>query len=326
MEVTDALRVPLDPAHVREALGDLALLRASLDNCESFARLPGGEYALTMIVPLGALRARYEIRAHTAGRTRQAAHPEGEADAASPAGASSPPPPTTTPARSASRRAAKASGRCAGRSRSRSIRTRTANRRGSNTPSGRRFQVRSRACRRGRSKTRCAKWPTSSSPNSAKWCVRSTACRRFARSRKPASRRHVFLRPSTMSAAFSRRAVSIRRASFARLPPMPRAACCITGCRGTGSGRHDRDHSDDPHPLGLPGWAWATMLVCVALFAFFAQRVGYSRRLPSARPLEAPADMATSNARRLREWVPSTAIPKEPDHAPPRAARDRCTE
>ena len=84
MEVTDALRVPLDPVHVREALGDLALLRASLDNCESFAKLPGGEYALTMIVPLGALRARYEIRAHGAGVTRQSAHADGEADAPAP--------------------------------------------------------------------------------------------------------------------------------------------------------------------------------------------------------------------------------------------------
>ena len=78
MEVTDALCVPLDPAHVREALSDLALLRASLDNCESFTRTPGGEYVLTLIVPLAALRARYEIRAHAAGRTRQAGHAESE--------------------------------------------------------------------------------------------------------------------------------------------------------------------------------------------------------------------------------------------------------
>src|SRR5580698_1843128 len=66
MEVTDALRVPLEPAQVRMALGDLALLRASLDNCETFVRLAGGEYALTLVVPLGALRARYAVRAHLA--------------------------------------------------------------------------------------------------------------------------------------------------------------------------------------------------------------------------------------------------------------------
>lgn len=56
MEVTEALRVPLEPAHVEDALGDLALLRASLDNCESFTRTPAGEYALTLFVPLGAAR------------------------------------------------------------------------------------------------------------------------------------------------------------------------------------------------------------------------------------------------------------------------------
>ncbi len=45
---------------------DLALLRASLDNCESFSRLAGGEYALSLTVPLGPLRAHYEVRAHVA--------------------------------------------------------------------------------------------------------------------------------------------------------------------------------------------------------------------------------------------------------------------
>ncbi|CAG4890510.1 CoxG family protein [Paraburkholderia saeva] len=64
MELNDALRIPLAPSDVWEALQDLALLRASLDNCESFARLPGGEYALTMTVPLGPLRAHYDVRAH----------------------------------------------------------------------------------------------------------------------------------------------------------------------------------------------------------------------------------------------------------------------
>ncbi|MGH8781043.1 CoxG family protein [Paraburkholderia sp.] len=67
MELNDALRIPLALADVRDALQDLALLRASLDNCESFERLAHGEYALTLTVPLGPLRARYAVRAHVAG-------------------------------------------------------------------------------------------------------------------------------------------------------------------------------------------------------------------------------------------------------------------
>ncbi|MBP0592475.1 carbon monoxide dehydrogenase [Paraburkholderia sp. LEh10] len=66
MELNDALRVPLAPSEVWDALQDLALLRASLDNCESLRRLPGGEYSLTMTVPLGPLRAHYQVRAHVA--------------------------------------------------------------------------------------------------------------------------------------------------------------------------------------------------------------------------------------------------------------------
>jgi carbon monoxide dehydrogenase subunit G len=68
MELNDALRIPLAPSEVWDALQDLALLRASLDNCESFTRLAHGEYALIMTVPLGPLRARYEARAHVAGQ------------------------------------------------------------------------------------------------------------------------------------------------------------------------------------------------------------------------------------------------------------------
>jgi carbon monoxide dehydrogenase subunit G len=68
MELNNALRIPLAPSDVWDALQDLTLLRASLDNCESFARLSHGEYALTMTVPLGPLRARYEARAHVAGQ------------------------------------------------------------------------------------------------------------------------------------------------------------------------------------------------------------------------------------------------------------------
>ncbi len=66
MELTDALRVPLAPSAVCDALQDIALLRASLENCETLSKLPTGEYALTLTVPLGPLRARYEVRAHLA--------------------------------------------------------------------------------------------------------------------------------------------------------------------------------------------------------------------------------------------------------------------
>ncbi len=68
MELNDALRIPLAPSAVWDALRDLALLRASLDNCESLDRLAHGEYELITTVPLGPLRARYEARAHVAGR------------------------------------------------------------------------------------------------------------------------------------------------------------------------------------------------------------------------------------------------------------------
>jgi carbon monoxide dehydrogenase subunit G len=68
MELADAVRIPLAPSVVWDALQDLALLRASLENCESFVRMAHGEFALTMTVPLGPLRARYETRAHVAGQ------------------------------------------------------------------------------------------------------------------------------------------------------------------------------------------------------------------------------------------------------------------
>ena len=273
MEVTDALRVPLDPAHVREALGDLALLRASLDNCESFARLPGGEYALTMIVPLGALRARYEIRAHTAGRTRQAAHAEGEPDAASPAGASSP----SSADNYARTLSFKARGEGVGSLRGQIAVALNPDATSESTwveytvwatVSGPLAGLPSRQI-----ENCCAKWPTISSPSSAKSCVRSTACRRFGRSRKPVRGVMYFCGRARCRRHF-RGARAIRRASFARLAADAASGVLHHRLPGHGLGRHDRDHSDDPHPLGLPGWAWATMLVCIALFAFFAQRVG----------------------------------------------------
>jgi uncharacterized protein len=66
MELTDAVRIPLPPSAVREALCDGAILRASLDNCESHTRLPSGEHVLVMTVPVGPLRGRYDIRVHAA--------------------------------------------------------------------------------------------------------------------------------------------------------------------------------------------------------------------------------------------------------------------
>ena len=66
MELNDTLRIPLAPPVVREAFEDLALLRASFDHCESFVKLAHGEFALTITVPLGPLRARYDVRAHAA--------------------------------------------------------------------------------------------------------------------------------------------------------------------------------------------------------------------------------------------------------------------
>lgn len=64
MELTDALHIPLAPAEVWAALGDGPLVRASFEHCESLARLPSGEFALTLTVPVGPLRARYDVRAH----------------------------------------------------------------------------------------------------------------------------------------------------------------------------------------------------------------------------------------------------------------------
>ncbi|EAY63838.1 hypothetical protein BCPG_02139, partial [Burkholderia cenocepacia PC184] len=81
MELNDTLRVPLAPTVVRDALEDLALLRASFDHCESFVKLAHGEFALTITVPLGPLRARYDVRAHAAaeqGRRRRSAAPRAQ--------------------------------------------------------------------------------------------------------------------------------------------------------------------------------------------------------------------------------------------------------
>ena len=260
MEVTDAFRVPLDPAHVREALGDLALVRASLDNCESFARTPGGEYALTLIVPLGALRARYEIRAHAAGRTRQASHEEGgDADSAD--------------AAYARILSFKARGEGVG-----SLRGQMAvalNPDDDGDATWIEYTV----------------WATVSGPlaglpsRQIENALREVADDFFAEfcevvrakhglpslraTGESAARRHVFLRPGGMSAAFSRRPGAMRGSADA-----PGSGVLRHRLHTHGFVHHERDHSHDPHPLGLPVWAWAAMLVCVALFAYFAQHIG----------------------------------------------------
>lgn len=63
MELTDALHISLRPAGVAQALCDSTLVRASLENCDSFTKLASGEYTLTLTVPVGPLRARYDVRA-----------------------------------------------------------------------------------------------------------------------------------------------------------------------------------------------------------------------------------------------------------------------
>jgi carbon monoxide dehydrogenase subunit G len=261
MEVTDAFRVPLDPAHVREALGDLALFRASLDNCESFTRTPGGEYALTLIVPLGALRARYDIRAHAAGQTRQAAHAEGEN--------------TESPdVRYARTLSFKARGEGVGSLRGQIAVALNPDEEGESTW------------------IEYTVWATVSGPLAglpsrqienalregaddffAEFCEVVRAKHGLPSLRaagESAARRHVFLRPGSMSAAFSRRQGATRGlAADAHASGVLRHRL-----HGHGFVHRDRDHSHDPHPLGLPGWAWATMLVCIALFAYFAQHIG----------------------------------------------------
>lgn len=66
MELNDTLCVALAPAVVRDALEDVALLRASVDHCESFVKRARDEFALTITVPHGTLRGRYEVRVHVA--------------------------------------------------------------------------------------------------------------------------------------------------------------------------------------------------------------------------------------------------------------------
>ncbi|WP_244814305.1 CoxG family protein [Caballeronia sp. Lep1P3] len=260
MEVTEALRVPLEPAHVQSALGDLALLRASLDHCESFTRTPSGEHALTLVVPLGALRARYEVRAHPAGRTRQGAEDGAPGHASDAAYA----------------------------------RTLSFKARGEGVGSLRgQIAVALNADDGGHATwIEYTVWATVSGPLAglpprqienalregaddffAEFCevVRAKHGLPSMRERRDA-RRHLFLRPGAMSAAFSRRPASTARAVHGS--PGDAAASGVLRHR---LGAHpfaqqQRDQRQEPHPFGLHGWAWAAMLVLVALLAFFAER------------------------------------------------------
>ncbi|MDR5853730.1 SRPBCC domain-containing protein [Caballeronia sp. LZ062] len=264
MEVTEALRVPLDPAHVEDALGDLALLRASLDNCESFTRTPAGEYALTLIVPLGALRARYDVRAHAAGRTRQDHLQDDSQDEDDRAYA----------------------------------RTLSFKERGEGVGSLR-GQIAVALNRGGDGEDSASTWieytvwatvsgplaglPTRQIENAlregaddffAEFCevVRAKHGLPSLRAAGDHPRRHVFLRPGAMSAAFSRRAGATARAVHGAPGDAAPTGVLRHRLGGHPFAHRERHHEHDPHPFGLPGWAWAVMLALVALFAFFAER------------------------------------------------------
>jgi carbon monoxide dehydrogenase subunit G len=251
MEVADALRIPLEPAQVREALGDLALVRASLDNCESLVRLAGGEYTLTLTVPLGALRARYMIRAHVAGATRLPRHddPSGDVDAQT--------------------LSFKARGEGVGSLRGQIAVALIPDANGSSTW----IEYTVWATLSGP----LAGLPTRQIENAlrevaddffAEFCevVRAKHGQPSALAPEPAaSRRHVFLRPITMSAAFARPGTPATHKSRAA------TADAIGGVLRHRLPGHAPRH---PHPHSLPAWAWAAMIGCVAVFLFLAQHYG----------------------------------------------------
>jgi uncharacterized protein len=263
MEVDEALRIPLDMARVREALADIALLRASLDNCESFTRSPSGEHTLTLTVPLGALRARYEIRLHAAGETRQDARIDKDG----------------APSRSGEQVHARtlsfrARGEGVGSLRGQIAVALTPDQEGEATW------------------VEYTVWATVSGPLAdlpprqienalregadeffAEFC--DVVCAKYGlpSDRAMPERRHLFLRPGALSTAFSRRNGASMRAL--NEPAGAAAASGVLRHRLPGHGfLHRRDREHEHHPLGLPGWAWMTMLVCLLLFAFFAPRIG----------------------------------------------------
>jgi len=270
MEITEALRVPLDAAHVQDALGDLALLRASLDNCESFTRTPAGEYVLTLFVPLGALRARYEVRAHPAGRTRQSAQQDPD-NTTSTGGTQDP-----AYARTLS---FKARGEGIGSLRGQIAVALNPDDDADGDATWIEYTV----------------WATVSGPLAglpprqienalregaddffAEFCevVRAKHGLPSMRAAGERTRRHVFLRPGAMSAAFSRRSGSTARAVHGDSGDAPASGVLRHRLSGHPFAQRERHQQHDPHPFGLPGWAWVAILVFVALFVFFVERSG----------------------------------------------------
>jgi carbon monoxide dehydrogenase subunit G len=251
MEVADALRIPLEPGQVREALGDLALVRASIDNCESLVRLAGGEYILALTVPLGALRSRYVIRAHVAEARRLPRHdgPAGEVDAQT--------------------LSFKARGEGVGSLRGQIAVALIPDANGASTW------------------IEYTVWATLTGPLAglpprqienalrevaddffAEFCEVVRAKHGHVSAHAPqaaVSRRHVFLRPISMSAAFA------RPGSAAGQKARAAAADAIGGVLRHRLHVHAPRH---PHPHSLPAWAWAAMLGCVAVFLFLAQHYG----------------------------------------------------
>jgi carbon monoxide dehydrogenase subunit G len=247
MELNDALRIPLAPSDVWEALQDIALLRASLDNCESFTRLAHGEYALVITVPLGPLRARYEARAHVAGQD------SGPADA--------------------QRRTINFKARAGGIGALRGqIEIRVRGEENAHGPSKERS-----------TRIDYAIWATSSGPlaelptRQLENALRQLADDFFAefdavvrakqgqgpnRARSSAVRRqHVFLRPITLG-------------GIARRTRIDHGSTLTTRAASASHGlSHGVSHRESG-PHAVPNWAWAVMIFLVALLLYVARRVG----------------------------------------------------
>lgn len=255
MEVTDALRVPLERGRVREALGDLALVRASIDNCESLQRLPSGEYALTLTVPLGALRSRYEIRAHTAGASRSLRH---ESEGATPIDAD-----TQT-------LSFKARGEGVGSLRGQIAVVLQPDESGSSTW----IEYTVWATLAGP----LAELPARQIENAlrevaddffAEFCevVRAKHGQPAVFTESPAvSRRHVFLRPIAMSAAF------VRHAGGGGTQKSRDATADAVG--GVLRHRLPGQAPRASHAHTLPMWAWAALIGCVGVIFFLARHYG----------------------------------------------------
>jgi uncharacterized protein len=259
MEVTDALQVPLEASRVREALGDLALMRASLAHCESFTRSAHGEYALALTVPLGALRARYDVRAHSVAQLPPASsrHASTGAD------------PLTL--------SFKARGEGIGSLRGQLAMTLEADK---DDPASTWIDY--------------TVWATASgpleslSPRQVENALRELAEDFFtefcevlrakhglpptvAADAAPA-RDRVFRRPGVLSAALFRRGAHSRRVLHDE-EAVP-ASGVLRQRLNAGTAERARLHKPGA-PFGLPAWAWGAMVAGVALFAFVAERFGF---------------------------------------------------